>query len=63
MTSTSEQQLVLRQASEDYPLSAVPADARKSIWSMAFMLLGYGIFAAIVFYFVLSKFSKEKTTS
>lgn len=37
------------QASEDYPLSAVPLDARKSIWSMAFMLLGFTLYSGTFF--------------
>ena len=49
MASTSEQQLVLRQASEDYPLSAVPLDARKPIWSMVFMLLGFTLYSGTFF--------------
>lgn len=49
MTSTSEQQLVRAQASEDYPLSAVPLDARKPIWSMAFMLLGFTLYSGTFF--------------
>ncbi len=50
MSSTSEQQLVDRSlSSEDYPLSAVPLDARKSIWSMAFMLLGFTLYSGTFF--------------
>lgn len=50
MSSTLEGQVVDRsQASEDYPLSAVPLDARKSIWSMAFMLLGFTLYSGTFF--------------
>jgi cytosine permease len=35
--------------SEDYPLSAVPADARKSLLSMAFMLLGFTLYSGTFF--------------
>lgn len=45
-----EGQIVDRsQAGEDYPLSAVPLDARKSIWSMAFMLLGFTLYSGTFF--------------
>ncbi len=37
------------QANEDYPLSAVPLDARKSIWSTAFMVLGFTLYSGTFF--------------
>ncbi len=50
MSRASKQQLIERSpVSEDYPLSAVPLDARKSIWSMAFMLLGFTLYSGTFF--------------
>lgn len=37
------------QASEDYPLTVVPADARRSMMSMAFMLLGFTLYSGTFF--------------
>ncbi|MGL4619288.1 cytosine permease [Chroococcidiopsis sp.] len=51
MSSTSEeQQFVARSpVSEDYPLSAVPASARKSIWSLAPLLMGFTLYSGTLF--------------
>jgi cytosine permease len=50
VTDSQEPQLVDRsQAEEDYPLSAVPLDARKSFLSMAFMLLGFTLYSGTFF--------------
>ncbi|HEY9906032.1 MAG TPA: cytosine permease [Thermosynechococcaceae cyanobacterium] len=37
------------QASEDYPLTAVPSEARRSLLSMAFMLLGFTLYSGTFF--------------
>lgn len=37
------------QSSEDYPLTPVPASARKSLWSTAIVLLGFTFFTATMF--------------
>jgi cytosine permease len=37
------------QASEDYPLMAVPWGDRRSLWSMAFMLLGFTLYSGTFF--------------
>ncbi len=50
MTTASEQQVIdPSQASEDYPLSAVPPAARKPVWSIAFMLLGFTLYSGTFF--------------
>ncbi|MGL5876433.1 MAG: cytosine permease [Xenococcaceae cyanobacterium] len=51
MSSTSEeQQFVARSpVSEDYPLNAVPASARKSIWSLAPLLMGFTLYSGTLF--------------
>lgn len=51
MSSTSEeQQLIARSpVSEDYPLSAVPVSARKSIWSLAPLLMGFTLYSGTLF--------------
>lgn len=42
MSITSEPQVAVQsQAHEDFPLTAVPASARKSIWSLAPLLMGF----------------------
>lgn len=42
---------VIRQtsASEDYPLSAVPESSRKSIWSLAPLLMGFTLYSGTLF--------------
>ena len=50
MSSISESQTVVQsQANEDYPLTVVPAEARRSILSMAFMLLGFTLYSGTFF--------------
>ncbi|HEY9734655.1 MAG TPA: cytosine permease [Trichocoleus sp.] len=50
MSLTSEPQAVeLAQASEDYPLSAVPLTARKSLWSLAPLLMGFALTSTTLF--------------
>lgn len=50
MSTTSEPELASRSpVSEDYPLSAVPADARKSLWSLAPLLIGFTLFSGTLF--------------
>lgn len=48
--SESEQEFVLEsQASQDYPLSAVPTEFRKSFWSHASILMGFTLFTGTMF--------------
>jgi cytosine permease len=50
MSATTEPQIVDRsQASEDYPLTAVPTDARKPIWSLAPLLMGFALTSTTLF--------------
>jgi len=49
MSTTSEPELVRSQADEDYPLSAVPLNARKSIWSLAPLLMGFTLYSGTLF--------------
>jgi len=49
MSSTSEQLAARSQVNEDYPLSAVPLDARKSIWSLAPLLIGFTLYSGTLF--------------
>lgn len=50
MSTTPEQQLVERsQLNEDYPLSAVPLEARKSIWSLTPLLIGFTLYSGTLF--------------
>lgn len=49
MSVTSNQVVDRSQASEDYPLSAVPLEARRSLLSMAFMLLGFTLYSGTFF--------------
>lgn len=49
MSVTSNQVVDQSQASEDYPLSAVPLEARRSLLSMAFMLLGFTLYSGTFF--------------
>ncbi len=49
MSTTSEPELVRAQADEDYPLSAVPLNARKSIWSLAPLLMGFTLYSGTLF--------------
>jgi cytosine permease len=50
MSISTESQLVDRsQAGEDYPLSAVPPEARKSIWSLAPLLMGFTLYSGTLF--------------
>ncbi|MES1024054.1 cytosine permease [Gloeocapsa sp. BRSZ] len=50
MSSTSEQNLATRSpVSEDYPLSAVPPEARKSLWSLAPLLIGFTLYSGTLF--------------
>lgn len=46
MSTTSYQEL---QADEDYPLSAVPPESRKPLWSVALMLLGFTLYSGTFF--------------
>ena len=39
----------LSQAGEDYPLSAVPATARKPFWSLALLLMGFALTSTTLF--------------
>jgi cytosine permease len=48
MTSP-ERSLTAVPVSEDYPLTAVPPEARKSLLSMAFMLLGFTLYSGTFF--------------
>jgi cytosine permease len=43
MSATNPQAVDSMQASEDYPLSAVPLTARKPIWSLAPLLMGFAL--------------------
>lgn len=50
MSVVNESQTVVQsQASEDYPLTAVPSEARRSLLSMAFMLLGFTLYSGTFF--------------
>ncbi|MBD2103504.1 cytosine permease [Leptolyngbya sp. FACHB-261] len=50
MATTSEQQPAEHSlAGEDYPLSAVPPEARKSIWSLAPLLMGFTLYSGTLF--------------
>ncbi|PSB65763.1 cytosine permease [filamentous cyanobacterium CCP1] len=50
MNVFSRPQVVDRsQAGEDYPLSAVPPEARKSIWSLAPILMGFTLYSGTLF--------------
>ncbi|PPS44224.1 cytosine permease [Chroococcidiopsis sp. TS-821] len=50
MSSTSEQNLATRSpVSEDYPLNAVPPEARKSLWSLAPLLIGFTLYSGTFF--------------
>ncbi|WP_346289343.1 cytosine permease [Sphaerothrix gracilis] len=50
MTFTVDTQSVDRsQAGEDYPLSAVPATARKPVWSLALLLMGFALTSTTLF--------------
>ncbi|MBD1927355.1 cytosine permease [Trichocoleus sp. FACHB-90] len=49
MSTTSEPELVQSQANEDYPLSAVPLEARKSFWSLAPLLMGFTLYSGTLF--------------
>ncbi|MGQ4647332.1 cytosine permease [Lyngbya aestuarii] len=50
MIKTSEPLSIDRsQANEDYPLSAVPPEARKSIWSLAPLLIGFTLYSGTLF--------------
>ncbi|GAB4378031.1 MAG: cytosine permease [Elainellaceae cyanobacterium] len=50
MSATTQGQIVDRsQAGEDYPLSAVPIDARKPIWSLAPLLMGFALTSTTLF--------------
>jgi cytosine permease len=48
MSSTLEQS-VAPQVNEDYPLSAVPLEARKSLWSLAPLLIGFTLYSGTLF--------------
>lgn len=45
MSTTSEPELVQSQANEDYPVSTVPLEARKSFWSLAPLLMGFTLYS------------------
>lgn len=50
VADVDESRLVERlQASEDYPLTVVPVEARRSLLSMAFMLLGFTLYSGTFF--------------
>ncbi|MCD8488153.1 MAG: cytosine permease [Desertifilum sp.] len=50
MSITSEESILPRsQQNEDYPLSAVPPEARKSIWSLAPLLMGFTLYSGTLF--------------
>ncbi|HEY9762692.1 MAG TPA: cytosine permease [Trichocoleus sp.] len=50
MSLTTEPQAIdIAQASEDYPLSAVPLTARKSMWSLAPLLMGFALTSTTLF--------------
>lgn len=50
MSSTSDQQNNARSLErEDYPLSAVPTQARKSIWSLVPLLIGFTLYSGTLF--------------
>jgi cytosine permease len=50
MSISTESQYVDRsQAGEDYPLSAVPAESRKSLWSLAPLLMGFTLYSGTLF--------------
>lgn len=50
MSLASEPRAIDRsQSGEDYPLSAVPADARKPIWSLAPLLMGFALTSTTLF--------------
>lgn len=50
MSTTPEQQLVERsQINEDYPLIAVPLEARKSIWLLTPLLIGFTLYSGTLF--------------
>ncbi|MFE4107393.1 cytosine permease [Almyronema epifaneia] len=50
MTYTVDAQLVDRtQAGQDYPLSAVPTEARKPIWSLTLLLIGFALTSTTLF--------------
>ncbi|HIK41537.1 cytosine permease [Thermoleptolyngbya sp. M55_K2018_002] len=50
MSISSDSQYVDRsQAGEDYPLSAVPFEARKPIWSLAPLLMGFALTSTTLF--------------
>ena len=50
MSTTSDPELVQQsQAGEDYPLSAVPLSARKSILSLAPLLMGFTLYSGTLF--------------
>lgn len=50
ISTETESQLVDRsQAGEDYPLTAVPPEARKSIWSLAPLLMGFTLYSGTLF--------------
>ncbi len=50
MSISTESQVPDRsQEGEDYPLSAVPLEARKSIWSLAPLLMGFTLYSGTLF--------------
>jgi cytosine permease len=50
MNAFTKPQVVDRsQAGEDYPLSAVPPEARKSLWSLAPILMGFTLYSGTLF--------------
>lgn len=49
MSTTSNQELVPSQGNEDYPLSPVPPNARKSLWSLAPLLMGFTLYSGTLF--------------
>lgn len=49
MSSTSEQIAARSQVNEDYPLNPVPLAARKSLWSLGPLLVGFTLFSGTLF--------------
>lgn len=50
MSVVSDSQVVVQsQANEDYPLMAVPSESRRSLLSIAFMLLGFTLYSGTFF--------------
>ncbi len=48
-TTTDSENVIPASDHEDYPLSAVPGDKRKSIWSLAPILMGFTLYSGTLF--------------